>query len=195
MPGDALWVDLLIPAGDPLWRDDIGLATHWVGDVWASVLRRLGPVAGDRFDLTIDARVHTAGMVRTAWSGRACFAGLGPGEVTVGGRKLVGISQRRVRAGARFQTVLLLRSRAADLAQLVPLGVEGAAELDRFSVGLDELLGRPGEARRADAGAGGVDAEARDLDAGVPELRGLDTGAGVDAAAVWALLLDELGRR
>jgi hypothetical protein len=34
-----------------------------------------------------------------------CFAGLGPGEVTWKGRKLVGISQRRVKQGGRFQTV------------------------------------------------------------------------------------------
>jgi hypothetical protein len=32
-----------------------------------------------------------------------CFVGVGPGEVLVGDSKLVGISQRRVRAGARFQ--------------------------------------------------------------------------------------------
>ena len=38
-----------------------------------------------------------------------CFAGLGPGEVTVDGRKVVGISQRRTRAAARFQCVVLER--------------------------------------------------------------------------------------
>jgi lipoate-protein ligase A len=44
-------------------------------------------------------------MVRTEWSELVCFAGLGPGEVTVGGRKVVGISQRRTRDAARFQCV------------------------------------------------------------------------------------------
>ena len=37
-----------------------------------------------------------------------CFAGLGPGEVLVDGRKVVGISQRRDRFGARFQCTALL---------------------------------------------------------------------------------------
>jgi hypothetical protein len=32
-----------------------------------------------------------------------CFAGIGPGEVVTGDDKLVGISQRRSRAGARYQ--------------------------------------------------------------------------------------------
>jgi hypothetical protein len=36
-----------------------------------------------------------------------CFAGLGPGEVLCG-EKAVGISQRRVRTAARFQSVALL---------------------------------------------------------------------------------------
>jgi hypothetical protein len=35
-----------------------------------------------------------------------CFASAAPGEVFVGDNKLVGISQRRNREGARFQCVL-----------------------------------------------------------------------------------------
>jgi hypothetical protein len=34
-----------------------------------------------------------------------CFAGIGAGEVLVGGAKVVGISQRRDRRGSRFQCV------------------------------------------------------------------------------------------
>jgi lipoate-protein ligase A len=36
-----------------------------------------------------------------------CFAGLAPREVSWQGRKVVGISQRRTRVGARFQCALL----------------------------------------------------------------------------------------
>jgi lipoate-protein ligase A len=162
-PGDAVWVDLLIPADDPLWRDDIGLAAHWVGDVWAAVLRRLG----------VDAAIHTGPLVRTPWSGRACFAGVGPGEVVVAGRKVVGISQRRTRAGARFQTVLLLRSRPGELGALVGLGAEGSAALSAASVGLEALVS-------AGAGGGGQGVDA--------------AGPRVDAARIRPLLLDELGR-
>jgi lipoate-protein ligase A len=48
-------------------------------------------------------------MVRTAWSSLVCFSGLGPGEVHAGGRKVVGISQRRTRGWARFQCAAYLR--------------------------------------------------------------------------------------
>ena len=101
VPGAVLWVDVLLPAGDALWDDDIGRSTHWLGSVWAAVLGR-------------EARVHTGPMVHRTWSKVVCFAGLGPGEVTVGGRKAVGISQRRTRGGARFQCALY-RAFDADL--------------------------------------------------------------------------------
>ncbi|HEX6785774.1 MAG TPA: hypothetical protein VF076_01140, partial [Acidimicrobiales bacterium] len=47
--------------------------------------------------------------VRTPWSPLVCFSGLGPGEVHAGGRKVVGISQRRTRGWARFQCAAYLR--------------------------------------------------------------------------------------
>jgi len=42
-------------------------------------------------------------MVTTTWSRLVCFDGLGPGELTRAGAKLVGISQRRTRTAARLQ--------------------------------------------------------------------------------------------
>ena len=42
-------------------------------------------------------------MVRNTWSELVCFAGIAPGEVLLDGVKLVGLSQRRTRRGARFQ--------------------------------------------------------------------------------------------
>jgi lipoate-protein ligase A len=98
-PGAVLWVDVIVPASDRLWVDDVGRAAHWLGAVWAEALAACG----------VAAVVHEGAMVRTEWSGLVCFAGLGPGEVTVGGRKVVGISQRRTRSAARFQCVVLER--------------------------------------------------------------------------------------
>jgi lipoate---protein ligase len=92
-PDDVVWVDLWVPRSDPLWDDDVALATHWVGELWADVAARLG----------IDARAHRGAMQADALGRLVCFVGVGPGEVLVGDSKLVGISQRRVRAGARFQ--------------------------------------------------------------------------------------------
>src|SRR5690606_24455396 len=53
------------------------------------------------------ARAHGGGMVENRWSRLVCFAGLAPGEVTVEGRKVVGVSQRRTRTSARFQCAVL----------------------------------------------------------------------------------------
>lgn len=98
-PGGAVWVDVILPATDHRWEQDVGRSFHWLGEAWARVVRELG---------LHDAEVHTGPLLRRPWSEQVCFAGLGPGEVTVGGRKVVGISQRRTRAGARFQCALLL---------------------------------------------------------------------------------------
>lgn len=94
-----VWVDLVVPVTDRLWCTDVGRATWWLGAVWARALSLLG-VDG--------AEVHHGGLVRSAWSSVVCFAGLGPGEVTVDGLKSVGISQRRTREGALFQCALPL---------------------------------------------------------------------------------------
>lgn len=97
-PGEVTWVDVVIPAGDPLWHDDVGVAAHWLGDAWARALRPW-------FEGPLD--VHRSGLVRSRWSPLVCFAGLGPGEVTHGAAKVVGVSQRRTRAGARFQCAVI----------------------------------------------------------------------------------------
>jgi hypothetical protein len=95
-----VWVDLVIPAGDPLWHPDVGRAAWWVGTTWASALEAAGAGRAD---------VWRGGMRPSRWSRRVCFAGFGPGEVGIDGKKVVGISQRRTRTGALFQTVALVR--------------------------------------------------------------------------------------
>ena len=106
LPDVSLWIDVLLPATDALWDDDVSAATRWLGQVWA---RAVGP----------GARVHSGRMVRTEWSPYVCFAGLGPGEVTVDGRKAVGISQRRTRTSARFQTIAQSRFEPRLMAALL----------------------------------------------------------------------------
>jgi lipoate-protein ligase A len=128
VPGEILWVDLLIPPDDPLWQDDVGLASHWVGDAWASALGALG----------IDAQVHRGGLVRSPWSRQVCFAGLGPGEVSLAGRKVVGIAQRRTRRWARFQCVALGRWHPTELLRLLALepAERKQAEVDLAAVAI-----------------------------------------------------------
>jgi lipoate---protein ligase len=120
-PGGTVWVDVVVPPGDPLWDDDVGRAAHWVGEAWVAALARTG---------TAGATVHTGGLVTTPWSRQVCFAGLGPGEVVVGGRKVVGVAQRRTRHGARFQVAALLRWEPEALLRLLRLEDPDAALAD-----------------------------------------------------------------
>ena len=131
VPGEVLWVDVVLPAGDPLWQDDVGRAFHWLGDVWAAALHDVG----------VDAAVHRGGLLRTPWSHQVCFAGLGPGEVTVAGRKVVGISQRRTRRAARFQCAALARWDPAAIAPLLGLPPTATGDLLDAAAGVDGDLG------------------------------------------------------
>jgi lipoate-protein ligase A len=130
-PGLVKWVDVFVPAGDPLWDDDVGRASWWLGSAWADALKEAGVGSGE---------VWRRGLVRTAWSGRVCFAGLGPGEVTVGDRKVVGISQRRSRAGALFQCAVPIVWDPAPLLDVMALDEgarsDAALELNRVALGI-----------------------------------------------------------
>lgn len=117
-PGETTWVDVELGRADPLWDDDVARSSHWLGQSWAAALVELG------IEGAADVRVHVGGLVRSPWSRRICFAGLGPGEVTSGERKIVGISQRRTREGARFQCVVHRRWDPARLLSLLALSPE-----------------------------------------------------------------------
>lgn len=123
LPGRSTWIDVTIARTDALWEDDVAVAFHWLGRAWAAAVRQLG----------VEADVHTGRPVENGWSRRVCFAGLGAGEVVVGGRKLVGISQRRTREGARFQCIV---HRTWDPVPL--LGLLALDDLER-AYGLTEL--------------------------------------------------------
>lgn len=98
--GEHLWIDFVIERDDILWSDDIGKSMWWIGELWAAALAENEVAARDQLI------VHHGGLERNEISDLICFAGLGPGEVTLHGKKLVGISQRRTREMARFQCVL-----------------------------------------------------------------------------------------
>jgi lipoate-protein ligase A len=94
-PTDSLWIDVTIPRDDPLWNDDVSLSMLWLGEVFVDALQPwlTTSVYRGAFDRGSDGRL-------------VCFASTSPGEVFVGDKKVVGISQRRTREGARFQCVL-----------------------------------------------------------------------------------------
>lgn len=112
VPGDLVWIDVAVPRGDPLWQEDVGRAFLWLGEVWAQALRAAGAPG---------AAVHEGPLLRGRWGSWACFASLGPGEVSLGTRKVVGMSQRRVRAGAVFHTAAIVHHDADRLARALAL--------------------------------------------------------------------------
>lgn len=95
-PGAVVWIDVVLPHG--IAPDDVRGAMVWIGERWAAAVARFVPGSGAG-----GLAVHRGGMVTTVWSDLVCFAGVGPGEVLLGGRKLVGLSQRRTRHGLRLQ--------------------------------------------------------------------------------------------
>lgn len=137
-PGAVAWVDVVVPRSDPLWDDDVGKAFRWLGDAWAAALCGLGVSGAD---------VHRGGIVRSPWSSKVCFAGLGPGEVVVDGRKVVGMAQRRTRHGALFQCAVPLAWEPLRLLEVLALsdeerreaGAELTGSVQALDAGADDL--------------------------------------------------------
>jgi len=127
-----VWLDFWLPRRHDLWDDDIIGAAGWVGDTWVRALASLGVKT---------PHVHRGPLVRTPWSDLVCFAGLGPGEITVvpssGGlpapgperstAKVMGLAQRRTRAGARFHTTAPLSWDPRPLIDLLTVELDTVA--------------------------------------------------------------------
>jgi lipoate-protein ligase A len=114
-PESMVWFDIIISRSDPLWQADVGQSMWWVGELFAQTLSSLG---------VADAVTHRGAMVRHELDRTICWTGIGPGEVTagVGGPKMVGIAQKRVRNGALFQVGVLLAESQVRLASIFGLG-------------------------------------------------------------------------
>jgi lipoate-protein ligase A len=117
-PGAQVWLDVWVPAQDVLWRADVGVSFAWLGEAWCRALATFG----------LDANAHADRLECGRWGRLVCFAGRGPGEVAVGDRKVVGLSQHRSRAGARFHAAALLRWEPRRLVELLALDAETRAD-------------------------------------------------------------------
>jgi lipoate-protein ligase A len=115
--GRSLWLDVLLPRADARWLDDVGRSFHWLGRTRVDALADVG----------VPAEMHLGGLDRTQWGDLVCFGSVGPGEVLVGGRKVVGMSQRRTRAGALFQCLVHDRWEPGPLLDLLALSAEQRA--------------------------------------------------------------------
>jgi len=128
-PGESVWIDVTIGADDERWTDDVGAAFLWLGDLFVEALVASG----------VEAAAHRGPFIDRGAASVLCFAGLGSGEVTVDGRKLVGMSQRRIRGRARFQIVIYESWQPAELIDVLSpdlVGVDTIARLTEAAPGL-----------------------------------------------------------
>ncbi len=144
--GDMLGLDVALPAGDPLLARDLTASYRPFGSAWRAALRALG-VAAELVDVEQARASGRDTSVAAQLARLACFGGLSPYEVTVDGRKVVGLAQVRRRHGGLFQTALQLRWDAPLMSRLltVPPGDHAAltAALEERVVGLDGVMARP----------------------------------------------------
>ncbi len=97
---DDCWVELWLPATPAGECGDVRSTAYLVGEWWDVALAGLG----------VPAEQHRGGLRDADQGAVACFAGLGPGELTVAGRKLVGLSQWRARQGALVSSIVATRA-------------------------------------------------------------------------------------
>lgn len=133
-PGEQIWIDLWLPRHDRLWDDDVVSSSWWLGDTWVRALQSAGAdgLTVHRGRASVDER-----------SRLVCFAGVGPGEVTTGECKVVGLSQRRTRRGALFSMMLLRQWQPTSLATLLSEPARAVAgDMQALACGVDQLLDR-----------------------------------------------------
>lgn len=123
-PDNMIWFDVVIGVHDPLWDCDITRSFFWLG---ATIRDALAACGCDALEL------HEAGLTQNAWSQLVCAASVGPGEVMMKGRKVVGLSQKRRRAFAVFQCMINRKFAARAMSDAL-----GIAELQRS--GLERFL-------------------------------------------------------
>ena len=127
---DLVWFDIVLPSTDPLWDADVGRSFDWLGTACQRALR----------SLDVETERHTGSLVSNEWSRKICFASLGPGELTVDGKKLVGMSQRRTRQASRIQVAILRRWDGEQHAQFLDVPgadrARAAADLEHAAFGI-----------------------------------------------------------
>lgn len=101
-PHDSIWLEAWIPRTDPLWVDDVSASMLWLGRAF------VGALAGKSHEAR-QIEVVVSPYDPGRWGRSICFLSEAPGEVRGMAGKIVGISQRRDRSGARLQAVVYRR--------------------------------------------------------------------------------------
>lgn len=136
-PATSLWVDVVVPAGDPWWTPDVSRSFLWLGEVWRDALVGLG----------VTCTVFGGPVVRSTLASAVCFASRVPGEVVgpgPAGPKLVGLAQRRTRDHARYQCVVYERWDPSLLVEVLGPAVGDAPSPAGADAALADPVGLPG---------------------------------------------------
>ena len=97
-PNSTVWIDVVAPRTSSLWSSELAENFLIVGRLWQQALMSLG----------VSTQLCAEAPERTPAASLACWAGVGWGELTIEGAKVVGLSQRRTRWGARVQAMAVL---------------------------------------------------------------------------------------
>jgi lipoate-protein ligase A len=118
-PAQHVWLDIVVPFGDPLWDDDVSKSFTWLGQVWSRALEDVGMPG---------LVANTRAVCHSVLGRLICFAGSGFGELSSDHGKVLGIAQRRTREGAWFQCTVLRRWTTAPYARLLAPGLAAASD-------------------------------------------------------------------
>jgi lipoate-protein ligase A len=136
-----LGLDIVLPASSSLLTGDVVLDYKWVGHLWQDALARLG-VSATVLDIE-HARVRNA-EIAPSLLGLACFASVSPFELTVEGRKLIGLSQVRRRGGVLIGCAIHIDRHPSEIASVLAISPPRRRMLARHlaasAVSLSELV-------------------------------------------------------
>lgn len=111
-PSNMIWFDIMLPRDDVHWTDDVNVSFLWIGHAIARALKTCR-VQG----------ITTQGAInqRNQWTSLVCYAGIGPGESSVWGKKVIGISQKRKRMVAHYHCNVIREFDATEFVSLLRL--------------------------------------------------------------------------
>lgn len=113
-PTGMVWVDVLIPKTSALWDDDLVATFLRVGEMWRRALEVCGVTTA-----LCGAHAPPEPSARNVEARLACWAGSGWGELLIDATKVVGLSQRRTRWGARVQGMAVLDGSARNVVEFL----------------------------------------------------------------------------
>ena len=129
---DDIWIDWWIPASDSRWSPDVHVSSINVGVWWKEALEA---------QLSKAVSIHEGPLEGEQEHRVICFAGKGPGELFIDGKKTVGVTQWRVREGTFLSSVIHAKdsSEVVSVLKDIPPGLAASVEHQTTrSIGLDD---------------------------------------------------------